>query len=365
MDRRVLPLVALLAGAACGTKKPAPPPAAPVSVVLAARHDVPLTLDATGTVEPVRTVAVQAQVSGVLTRVAFREGQQVEAGQLLFEIDPRPLQAALAQAQAVLARDAAQVENARRDVQRYEALAAKEYVTQQQLEQTRASGASLAATLRADSAAVDQVRLNLQYASIRAPIAGRAGAFLVREGNLVRAGSGEPLVVINQIAPSLVRFPVPAANFDAVRRRANDGLLVTAVPLSDSAGSSPQQGKLVFLDNAVDASTGTVTLKAQFDNPRGELWPGAMVRVTLRLDVERAALVVPRAAVQTGQAGDVVWVIGADSKAKVHKVVIRRMTDSLAVIADGIAEGDRVVTDGQLRLTDGAKVAVRGKDGAK
>jgi multidrug efflux system membrane fusion protein len=321
------------------------------------RIDVPLLLQATGTVEPIRTVAIQAQVSGLLLHVGFKEGDDVTQGQILFEIDARPFLAALDQAQGSLARDQASWTSAQRDVARYQALASKEYVTQQQLDQARAAANALAGTMRADSAAIDQAKLNLQYATIRAPITGRAGSVLVKEGNQVRGGAAQTLVVINQIKPILVRFPVPAMYFDNVRRRATQSLMVHVSPIGDSTAS--ENGSLVFLDNAVDSSTGTVLLKANFANAAGALWPGALETVALQLDVEHNALVVPSSAVQTGQSGSVVWIVDSARKAHVVKVKVVRSTDSLTILSGGVTPGQHVVTDGQLRLTDGVRVAIR------
>jgi multidrug efflux system membrane fusion protein len=357
-------VVAGVVFAACS--KAAPPPKAsaiPISSATAMRADVPLMLDAIGTVEPIRTVAVQAQIGGLLTHVGFKEGQDVQAGQVLFEIDARPYQAAVQQSQATLSRDLAQLQIAKRDVDRIEALAAKEYATQQQLDQARTNAAALTATLRADSAGVERAQLDLQYATIRAPISGLTGSILVREGNVVRATS-EPLVVINQISPVLVRFAVPAQYLDVVSRRASQSLAVRATPANVADTSAVQTGTLIFLDNAVDSLTSTLTLKASFPNAGRVLWPGALVRVTLQLDTEHGVVVVPRTAVQSGQAGDMVWVIDSASKVTVHKVTVARNTDSLAIIATGVNVGDQVVTDGQLRLTDGAKVKLRGSEPA-
>lgn len=343
------------------TKPPARPgqSAIPVSAVTAVQVDLPLTVQATGTVEPIRTVTIQSQVNGLLIRVGFREGEDVRAGQVLFQIDPAPYQTTLDQTSATLARDLAQWEIARRDVNRFEALAVKEYVTQQQLDQARTTATALAATLRADSAAVERARIDLQNATIRSPIDGRTGQILVREGNLVRA-NGEPLLVVNQIAPVLVRFAVPAQYLEAVRRRAADHMPVHANPANVTDTTQLQTGALNFLDNAVDSLTGTLVLKASFPNHNRLLWPGALVRVTLELETERGVTVIPQAAVQSGQTGDIVWVIDSAGTASPRKVMVTRSTDSLAVIGEGIQPGEEVVTDGQLRLTSGAKVTIRG-----
>ena len=343
----------------CHKAAPPPPPPVPVGVAFVRRTDVPLLIQATGTVEPIRTASVQAQVSGQLIHVRFKEGDDVTEGEVLFEIDPRPFKAALELAQGSLARDQANWESAEHDVQRYGALASKEYVTQQQLDQARAAANALAGTLRGDSAAIDQARLNLQYATIRAPVTGRAGSVLVKEGNQVRGGAAQTLVVINQISPILVRFPVPSMYFDAVRRRAGQSLEVQATSFGDSTRA--EKGSLVFLDNAVDSTTETVLLKANFANAKGALWPGALEAVSLQLDVEHDVLVVPSSAVQAGQSGSVVWIVDSAKKAHVVKVNVVRSTDSLTILASGLTIGQRVVTDGQLRLTDGSRVSIRGE----
>jgi multidrug efflux system membrane fusion protein len=353
--RRALPIV-LLAAAACGKKAPAPPPPVPVSVARASLADVPQLVTATGTTEPIQSAQVQAQVSGQLIHVRFKEGDKVSTGQVLFEIDPRQFIAALAQAQSNLARDAAQVQSARNDVQRYQALAAKDYVTKQQLDQAEATANALTGTLGGDSAAITQARLNVQYATIRSPISGRAGSVLVKEGNQVRGGSGQTLVVINQISPILVRFPIQASLFDAVRQRASKGLVVNVSPVGDSAHA--EKGTLIFLDNAVDSNTGTVLLKAHFENTDAALWPGALESVSLQLDVQHNALVVPTSAVQSGQNGSVVWVVDSSHHARTVKVGVIRSNDSLTIISGSVRPGQLVVTDGQLRLTDSARVSI-------
>jgi multidrug efflux system membrane fusion protein len=354
---RTAPALVLILGAACSKKAPPPPPPIPVNIVDVRRMDIPMLIRATGTVEPIQTVAVQSQISGLLVHVPFKEGDEVKAGQVLFEIDPRPLVAALDQAQGSVARDVAQWQSAQHDVERFQALAGRGYVTEQQLDQARATAGGLIGTLRTDTAAVEQARLNLQYATIRAPIDGRTGSLLVHEGNQVRSGVGQVLVVVNQMSPILVRFPVPADSFDAVRTRASQSLAVSAAPGSDS--THLESGRLIFLDNSVDSLTGTVALKGTFPNTDAALWPGSLVRVSLQLDIQRNALVVPGSAVQSGQAGDVVWIVDSAQKARVIKVKVLRNTDSLVVLTGGLTVGQHVITDGQLRLTDGAKVVVR------
>ena len=339
---------------ACGKGAPPPPPAVPVHTAVAVRRDTPLILAATGTVEPLQTASVAAQVDGIVTRVAFREGQEVAAGQVLFEIDPRQYRAALEQAEAILARDAAQLAQAERDYARFADLGAKDYVTAQQVDQARVQMEGLRASVRADSAALARARLDLGYASVRAPIAGRAGAVLVREGNLVRANSAAPLVVLNQLAPIQVRFALPATDLPALRARGDGALPVTALAVGDSG--APSVGALTFVDNAVDTNTGTITLKARFENRDHRLWPGALVRVALQLDVQKGALVVPLSAVVSSQRGSTVFIVDTAGKARSVGVQVQRVTDSEAVLATGVEAGQVVVTDGQIRLVDGTRV---------
>jgi membrane fusion protein, multidrug efflux system len=345
----------LLAAAGCHVDPPRRPPAPAVVVGTVERRDVPVILQATGTVEPIQTASVSAQVDGIIERVTFHEGDEVSRGQVLFLIDPRPYAAAVTQAEAALARDQAQLENSERDRARFEELAKREFVTAQQLDQARSTSAAQAATVRADSATVARARLDLDRASVRAPISGRAGGLLLKEGNLVRASGGEPLVVINQISPILVRFAVPATDLGAVRG-GRAGLPVVATPVGDT--SRPVAGVLTFVDNAVDSLTGTILLKASFPNRERNLWPGGLVRVQLTVAVEKGALVVPMSAVLTGQQGSSVYVLEDSNRVSLRRVTVARTTDSLAVLTQGVGPGDKVVTMGQVRITDGATVQV-------
>jgi multidrug efflux system membrane fusion protein len=350
-------LCAASALSACGKKDATPPaPPVPVTVGTAERRAVPFELAATGTVEPIQTVAVQPQVSAPILRIAFREGQDVRKGQVLFQLDPRPFQAALAQAEGILQRDRAQAANAEQEVKRYAALAEKGYVTAQQYDLSQTTAAANTATLAASKAAVDQARLNLQYATIRAPIAGRTGSLRVREGNLVRTSDAAPLVTINQIEPILVRFAVPAGNLPAIQRYRRGNIPVIAEP---AAAGSASEGTLAFVDNAVDTATGTILLKGMFANADGMLWPGEFVNVRLRLFVDQEALVVPASAVVTGQQGSFVFVIQHDSSAATKPVKVDRTAGDLAIVSGEIKPGDRVVTDGQLRLRQGSKVQIK------
>jgi len=340
--------------AACTSKTPERSPSVPVSVAPAVRIDAPALVAANGVVEPVQTVAVEAQVGGTLKEVSFQEGDDVTEGQVLFRIDPRSFEAALRQSEAMLARDRAQAQSAQRDAERYKALVAKDYVTQSQAEQAQAQATSMMATLQSDSAAVENARLNLGYTTIRAPIGGRTGSLLVRRGNLVKPSAG-PLVVINELQPILVRFPVTARDFLALRRRIASGPVPVRVTASDST-VLPEQGSLSFLDNAVDSLTGSVTAKARFTNSSRALWPGEYVRVAVQLDVHSGAIAVPTTAVLNGQEGTYVYVVDGEKNAHVRTVSVGQAVGDLTVIERGVEPGEHVVVDGQSRLVPGAKV---------
>ena len=350
-------VAALALAVACGGQKTEHAPSVPVSVSPAVRIDAPAVVAANGVVEPVQTVAVEAQVGGTLTEVSFQEGEEVREGQILFRIDPRPFEAALRQSEAALARDRAQAQNAQREAERYKALVAKDYVTQSQAEQAQAQAASLVATLQSDSAAVENARVNLGYTTIRAPISGRTGSLLVRRGNLVKPNGG-PLVVINTLQPILVRFPVTARDFLSLRRRVATGPVPVRVTASDST-VLPEQGSLTFLDNAVDSLTGTVTAKARFNNSSRALWPGEYVRVAVQLDVRSGAIAVPTTAVMNGQEGTYVYVVDAEKNAHVRTVTPGQAVGDLTVIERGVQPGEQVVVDGQSRLVPGAKVEAK------
>ena len=355
--RHVVFFSAASAAAACS--KPPAERAAVVPVQLAAVTTIaaPLTIQANGAVEPLQTVAVEAQVGGIVDSVAFNEGDDVQAGQPLFRIDPRPFEATLRQAEAALARDAAQSLSAQRDADRYTALAGKDYVTKSQADQAVAAAAAAAATVKSDSAAVDNARLNLNYTTIRAPISGRSGRLLVRRGNLVKAG-GDPLVVINQLRPILVRFPIVQHDFPSVQRRFQAGNVPVSVVTADSTRVG-EVGTLAFLDNTVDSLTGTVIAKARFQNQANSLWPGEYVRVSVQLDVQNGAVAIPTRALLAGQEGSYVFVVGSGRTAEVRPVSVGRAVGELTTIAKGLTPGEQVVVDGQSRLTPNAKVDVK------
>lgn len=353
-------LVSLAALAGCKSDPPPKPPKVPVSVTTVKASSVPYVLRMNGVVEPMQTVAVESQVTGILNRVTFSEGKNVQAGQVLFQIDSRPYVATLQQARGQLARDEAQAANARREAARYAALVKEGYVTGSQADQAAATAVSAAALVDADRASVDKAQVDVANCTIRAPISGRTGSLLVRQGNLVKANSVPPLVVINQIQPILVRFSVPQSQLPEIQRyfRGGNALQVMATP-SEGSGV-PLGGTLAFMDNNVDSTTGTVLLKGRFANAEGALWPGQFVQVALQLYVDANALTVPAPAVLTGQQGTFLYTIDSAGNASQRPVVVSRTVDSVAVIASGVKIGERVIVDGQSRLVPGAKVVIKG-----
>ncbi len=327
----------------------------PVTVATAVRKDVPVQVHAIGNVEPYSTVEVKSMVAGELTRVAFKEGQDVGKGALLFTIDPRPFEAALSQAEGTLARDTAQAANAKAQAARYQALLREGVVAKEQADQMQTSADALDAAVRADQAALLTAKVNLQYCSIYAPISGRTGNLMVHAGNLVKVND-VALVTINQIAPTYVTFSVPEQFLSDIKKyAARRKLKVEAGP----PGQPPAVGALDFVDNTVDATTGTIRLKGRFPNTERRLWPAQFVNVVLTLSVQPNAVVVPSQAVQTGQQGQYVFVIKPDKTAENRTVVLDRIVEGQAVISKGVEPGDVVVTDGHLRLVPGAKVETR------
>ena len=340
----------------------------PVTVAQVEKKNVPQQVTAIGTVEPMQTVQVRTQVTGTLVGVHFREGQEVKRGDLLFTLDPRPYQAALAQAQSAVARDRAKLLDAESNARRLTELAQKEYVTAQQAESARADAASLKATVAADEAAVEQARLNLAYCTIRAPVTGRTGSVLVHAGNVVKAND-IVLVVIDQLQPIYVSFSVPERVLPQVRARAGEQLPVVArlsdqkpgeVPESGAIRGEAAQGTLTFVDNAVNSLTGTILLKATFPNTDETLWPGSFAMATVTLGELRDAVVAPSQAVQRGQQGQYVFVVKQDGTVESRPVTVSLQDDRQSVIEKGLAPGEVVVTDGQLRLAPGARVQVKG-----
>ncbi|MDE3128424.1 MAG: efflux RND transporter periplasmic adaptor subunit [Gemmatimonadota bacterium] len=359
-----------------------------VAVVTARRADVPYVVEANGVVTPIQSAAVTAQVDGIVTDVEFREGQEVRKGQVLFQIDPRPYQNAYQQALAAYQRDSASAATAAAERDRYAGLVKSGVITEEEAQQYETTAATTQATVASDRAAVATARFNLDNATVRAPIAGKTGGLLVRTGNLVRSGV-TAMVVINQVRPITVRFAVPSSELPNLQRYAvNGGLPVSAMPGGGSAPApadttaqagaaaeasplaqalaaqqggdvTPERGTLSFIDNAVDTTTGTVQLKAVFPNADGNLWVGQFASTRMQLYIEKNALVIPAQAIVNGQQGTYVYTLDPNSKALQHQVVVERVADGLAVIAAGVNEGDRVVTEGQSRLTPGAVASLR------
>jgi multidrug efflux system membrane fusion protein len=357
-------------------------PSVPVSVAVVAQEAMPEQVRAIGNVEPSSTVQIKSQVAGELLSVHFTEGRDVEKDELLLEIDPRPYKDALAQAEAAVAkdraqltqaqanvgRDAAQAKSAEADAYRYEQLAKEGVAPQMQAMQTRATAdaarestradqaaiESARASLESDQSAVERAKLDLAYCEIRSPVSGRTGNLLVNPGNLVKVND-VPLVVINQVAPIFVSFGVPEEQLNAIRQR-NAGEKLVVEAYTDADPNRIARGLLKVIDNTVDTNTGTIRLKAVFDNAAHTLWPGQFVNVLLTLDTQSKATVVPSEAVQDGQRGQFIFVVKPDQTVESRPITVARTIGRKSVIAKGVVPGETVVTDGQLRLFPGAKI---------
>ncbi len=367
----------ILLGVACPGKETAPgagatggkpgfgsggaKPPTPVLAARAQKKDLPVVASAPGTVEPFSTVSIKSQVSGQLIKVNFKEGDYVKKGDLLFNLDDRPFVASLHQAEANLAKDQVQAKNAENNAQRYADMANKNAVAQTEYDTARTSAQALQAQVLADQAAVENMKLQLAYCTIKAPISGRTGDLQVDEGNLVKAND-VPLVTINQVEPVNVAFSLPESQMAELRRHMSgtEKLKVTAAIPQDSA--EPESGELTFLNNQVDPQTGTIGLKATFANADKHLWPGLFVNVQLTLTTLSGAIVVPSQAVQTGQSGQYVYVIQGDGqkgKVQMRTVTTGEIFGDDLVITNGLKEAEQVVTDGQLRLVPGDAVMVK------
>lgn len=357
MARSIFVLLACLAAAGCGKREAPRLPRVSVTVATAEQRDMPISLRATGTVESIQSASVGSQVGGMVTRIAFREGDDVRAGQALIELDARPFRASLQQATAQLARDRAQANAARVEAERSALLFRQQALSQSEWDARRATADALAATVQADSANVARARLDLEFSTIRSPVTGRTGDVKVHVGDYVKAATSEPLVVVNQVRPILVRFAVPQEDAAGLLRRPGQALRVFA--RLAPGDSTERSGRLVFVDNLVDPANGTVLLKAEFPNADGRLWPGAYVEARLELSMKRGAIVIPAPALNTGQKGTYVYVMNADSTAAVRAVQVVRSDDEFAVIGSGLARGETVITDGQFRLAPGGRVVVR------
>jgi len=338
-------------------KGPKGSPAIPVSVAQVTQEVVPFRLQAIGNVEAYSTVAVKARVDGQIIEVGFKEGEEARKGQVLFKIDPRPFEAALRQAEANALRDAAARDQARSQEKRYQELLEKNFVSKEAYAQIRTNAAVAEATAGASQAALDNAKLNLEYGTIRAPIEGYAGKIQIQMGNLVRANDANPLVVINQVRPIYVSFSVPEQRLAEVREHmASRQVAVEALaPGSDHAAAS---GILIFVDNAVDPSTGTIRMRARFPNKENLLWPGQFVNVSVRLFEQADAIVIPSRAVQTGPEGQYVYVVDRNMVVDVRRITVQRTEGERAIVASGLAKGEQVVTQGQLRLGPKTRVQI-------
>jgi multidrug efflux system membrane fusion protein len=339
------------------------PTAVAVTVAAAVQESVPIRVQAIGNVEPYLTVAVKARVDGQIVAVNFREGEEVRKGDVLFRIDPRPYEAALRQAQANALRDRAARDQARSQERRYQDLLDKNFISKEAYAQIRTNAETAEATLKASEAALENARLNVEYCTIRSPLDGFVGKVLLQAGNLVKANDVNPLVVINQVRPVYVTFAVPEQKLPEIRKyQAAAPLRVDVIPPDRAA--APVAGELVFIDNAVDPSTGTIRLRARYANTDAALWPGQFVNVSLRLYEQPDAIIIPSQAIQSGPQGQYVYVVGDDMVADVRPIAVEEVDGDRAIVARGLSKGERVVTRGQLRLGPKTRVQI-GKPAAE
>ncbi len=349
----------LLAGSPAQSQTPPrPAPPIPVRVAEAAREAVPLRLEVIGNVQAIASVAFKSRIDGQITEVKVRDGQYVKAGDVLFELDARAALAQVHQAQGQLARDRAQLAFAQHEVKRFAPLAEKSFVSKEQLDQAQANAAAFEAAVQADQAALENLQVQLSYYTITAPIDGRLGVVTLKAGNNVKANSDLPFLILNQVKPIYVLFSVSERELPAIRAAQARGPLAVSVRAGGDSGPTIV-GELAFFDNAVDATTGTIALRAVFANGDERLWPGQFANVTLTLGVEADAVTVPQAAVQIGQANPYVFVAKPDNTAELRRVEVSRTVDGKSIVAKGLAAGERVVIDGQLRLSNGSRIEVR------
>ncbi|MGE0257389.1 MAG: efflux RND transporter periplasmic adaptor subunit [Alphaproteobacteria bacterium] len=336
----------------------------PVTGGTVVKADVPVVIEAIGTVQPVNMVTIKSRVDGQIVAVDFEEGQNVKAGTVLFQIDPRPFEAALAQAEAAKQKDEAQLATAQADLARASQLVSHGYQSQQAYDQAKAQVGQLQAAIKGDDAQIATAKLNLSYATIKAPINGRLGARLVDAGNMVRASEGAPLVTIAQVRPIDVVFTVPQENQHKVReKQEREPLVVQAI--GEDGKTLLSTGKLTLIDNQIDQATGTLKLKATFANDDERLWPGLFVNARLILNMRRGVPTVPAQTVQDGPNGSYAYVIKEDSTVERRPVEVAAVQDGVAVIGKGLEPGEKVVIDGQYRLTNGSRVRVaEAKSGA-
>lgn len=351
--------LALLGIAGCTEHAAAPPdiPVVPVMVAKTVEKAMPVELHAIGTGQAYSTVSIESQVAGIVSAVHYTQGQFVKKGDLLLSLDDRPFQAALALAQANLAKDKANEALADVEAERYQKLFESGVVPKEQLDEELATAAADKAAVQADEASAETARLNVSFCSIYAPISGRVGNQLVYPGTVVKADDVPILVVINQISPIYINFSVPQQYLGEIKSYMAKGRLPIQATLSDN--SAAENGYLSFVNNTVDATTGTIQLNGTFANADLRLWPGAFVTVILRLSEQENATVVPSQAVMTGQEGDYLFVVKADMTVDLRAVKVARTVNGQSVITKGVTPGETVVTDGQVRLIAGTKVRIK------
>ncbi|MGE5843117.1 MAG: efflux RND transporter periplasmic adaptor subunit [Deltaproteobacteria bacterium] len=341
-------------------------PAVPVTVASVLIKDVPIQVSSVGNVEAYSTVAVKSRVSGELVGVHFHEGQEVKEGDLLFTIDKAPYEVALKEALARLERDQALARKARDDVRRNAPLAERDIVSRQSLDQYVSTAEAAEALVKADQAAVENLQLQLGYCSIRSPISGRTGSFMIQKGNLVKANDeNKSLLTVHQLEPIYVTFAVPEKYLGEINRRTKEGKMEVQVYTPENPDSAePITGVVSFVNNTVEQTTATIRLKATFANKDRRLWPGQTTNVLLTLGVQPKAVIVPSQAIQSGQAGPYAFVVKQDQTAELRIVSVSRSTNGETVIEKGLSPGETVVTDGQLLLTSGARVNIKDQNSA-
>ncbi len=368
LSRMLAACAAILLLAGCSSEggkgntdgKSARRPATPVATAVCTARDVPVGIDATGRVEASATVDIRSQVGGTLEAVHFSEGAQLRRGDLLFTIDPRPYKATVQAREADLAKNRAELANAEKELERYRPAAGRGFVSQTQADQAATRVVTLKAAVQSAEAALASARLDLQHCSLTAPIDGHAGEIAIDPGNLIKAGDDTPMVTINRIAPISIAFDVAGERLAELRQAMAGGQLQVAAIIPGSS-TATVHGVLTFVDNGIDPATGTIRLKAEFANARGELWPGQLTAVTLLLGSRQGALVVPSQAVQTGQDDPHVFVVKDDDTVEFRQVVTGITSGGETVIEKGLAAGERVVTDGHLQLVDGGAVVDRSR----
>ena len=353
----LLPPFVALSGCSKKAEKPKGRPPALVTTASATQQNVPVLIKAIGNMEASESVVVRTQISGELTKVAFREGQDVQKGALLFQLDPRTYQAAIRKAEATLARDKVIMVNARKDYERYSQLVKDGIVTQEQAEGYRTKAESAAADMAADVAAVDSAREQLAYCTINSPISGRLGVLAVNRGNVVKAND-TVLVTINKLTPIYASFTLPEKELPEMKRQMAGGRITVEAEVPGTTGIK-EKGIVSFIDNTVDPTTGTIRLKASFDNASKQLWPGQFANLSLILGMKNNAVVIPSQAIQTGQNGQFVFVVKPDATADIRQVVSGPVSQEMTVIEKGLQPGEQVVIDGQMRVIPGGKVEIK------